>query len=84
MENNRKLTRAEHCAELAKKGLATRRAKATTRRAKVKALRNTGLNAPQIAAELNIKVRLVRQDFSILNKEAKEAESDEKSSCNED
>lgn len=47
-----------------------RREKAAARRARVKALRDQGLTGPQIAEELGVKVRLVRHDFSVLNREA--------------
>ena len=51
-------------------GLQARQQKAAERRAKVKALKDKGMTGPQIAAALNIKVRLVHQDFSILKRES--------------
>lgn len=35
---------------------------------RVKALKVEGLSGPQIAAELNIKIRTIYQDFAILKK----------------
>lgn len=55
----------------------TRKATAAARRAKVKALKEKGYTAPRIAAELDIKVRLVYHDFSILKKEQHAAENKE-------
>ena len=53
-------------------GLQARQQKAAARREKVKALKEKGMTAPQIATELGVKVRLVHQDFSILKREESE------------
>ena len=58
--------------ELNRRSVASRRAKASVRREKVKALREQGKTGPQIAQELDIKLRLVHADFSILKKELQE------------
>ena len=42
---------------------------AAKRREKVKVLRDKGYTGPQIADELNVKLRTVYQDFQRLNKE---------------
>ena len=53
-----------------------RREEAAARRAKVKALKDKGYTAQQIAEELGIKVRLVYQDNAILKKEAATEETE--------
>lgn len=55
--------------EARRRSAQARQAKAAARRAKVKALREKGLSGPQIATELDINVRTIRHDFSILNEE---------------
>ena len=55
--------------ELSRIGRQAQTEKAKARREKVKKLKAQGMTAPQIAAELDIKVRLVHHDFSILKKE---------------
>lgn len=54
--------------EMLANSIKTRKARADARREKVKALREKGYAGPQIAAELNIKLRTVYHDFAILNK----------------
>ena len=51
------------------RGLATRRANATKRRAKVAKLKDEGLTGPEIAAQLGVKLRTIYHDFSRLKKE---------------
>ena len=55
--------------EFSKLGVQAKQKKAADRRNKVKALKDKGMTAPQIAAELGVKVRLVHHDFSILKRE---------------
>ena len=55
--------------ELHRRSVVSRQATAAARRVKVSALKNKGLSGPQIAAELDIKLRTVYHDFSILKKE---------------
>ena len=62
--------------EFRDKALKAKQAKAAERRAKVRALKENGLSGPQIAAELDIKLRTVYHDFSILKKEAETAETE--------
>lgn len=55
--------------EFSQKGVAARKAKAEKRRAKVAKLKDAGMSGPEIAVELDEKLRTVYQDFAILKRE---------------
>ena len=54
------------------KSAAVKQAKAVKRRVKVSELKDAGLTGNQIAKELNIKLRTVYHDFTILKRENSE------------